>query len=249
VKLFVVDSVEAMGKKGAEVIAAEMKVTPHFVLGLATGSTPETCYAELIKMNKAGEISFKTAITFNLDEYVGLPPEHDQSYRCFMNKKLFDHVDIPKEATHLPDGMAADVDAFCEKYEEMMDSVGGVDVQVLGIGQNGHIGFNEPGSSLASRTRRVKLTKNTIQANARFFEKAEDVPTEAITMGIGTILEARKILLLASGANKTDAVAAALEGPVSVSCPASALQLHPDVTWVIEKEAAAGLKLDWQELD
>lgn len=248
-KLYVVKDKATMGKKAADVIAAEMQTTPHFVLGLATGSTPETCYAELAKKNKAGKISFENVITFNLDEYAGLPVKHPESYRSFMDAKLFKHVNIPMSATHLPNGNAPDLDAMCEEYEMMMDKVGGVDVQVLGIGRNGHIGFNEPGSSLASRTRKVKLTKSTKEANGPYFKAPDKMPDYAITMGIGTILEAKKIILMACGDTKVDAIAAALEGPVSVTCPASALQLHPDVTWVVTKDAATGLKMEWPEQD
>jgi len=236
---------DEMGKVGAALIAEQMRAKPHFVLGLATGSTPLPLYQELIRMNKAGELDFSTTITFNLDEYVGVPPTHDQSYRSFMNVNLFDHINIVKAATHVPDGMAANPEAFCEAYECMMDDVGGVDYQVLGIGSNGHIAFNEPGSSLASRTRVVKLTQTTIKDNSRFFARVEDVPTRAMSMGIGTVLEAERIVILAHGANKADAVAAALEGPVTVSVPASALQLHPSVHWVIAEDAATKLKLEW----
>ena len=160
-----------------------------------------------------------------------------------MNKQLFDHVNIPKQNTNVPDGMAKNIPAHCADYESWMESVGGIDLQVLGIGGNGHIGFNEPGSSIASRTRQVKLTPETIRDNARFFAKAADVPKTAISMGIGTVLDAAKIVLFANGANKAAAIAAAIEGPVSVKCPASALQLHPDVTFVITKDAAANLTL------
>jgi len=236
---------EQMGKRAAALIAEQMRAKPHFVLGLATGSTPLPLYHELIRMNQAGELDFSTTITFNLDEYVGLPPTHDQSYRRFMNVNLFDHININQAATHVPDGMAADPDAFCEAYERMIADVGGIDCQVLGIGSNGHIAFNEPGSSLASRTRVVKLTKSTIKDNSRFFARMEDVPTRAISMGIGTVLEAQRIVMLAYGANKADAVAAALEGPVTVSVPASALQMHPRVNWIIVEDAATKLKLEW----
>ncbi|UCH36348.1 MAG: glucosamine-6-phosphate deaminase [Armatimonadota bacterium] len=244
-KVIVVPTKEEMGKRAAELIGEQMRVAPHFVMGLATGSTPLPLYAELIRLNKAGELDFSTTITFNLDEYVGLPGTHDQSYRRFMDEHLFDQININKAATHVPDGMVPDPEAFCEAYERMIDDVGGIDYQVLGIGSNGHIAFNEPGASLASRTRVVNLTKNTIKDNSRFFERIEDVPTRAISMGIGTILEAERIVLLAYGENKADAVAQALEGPVTVSCPASALQMHPEVTWVIVDDAASKLQLEW----
>ena len=245
-KVVIVRDKEEMGKRAAALIAEQMRAKPHFVLGLATGSTPLPLYQELIRLNKAGKLDFSTTVTFNLDEYVGVAPTHNQSYRYFMNKNLFDRINICKAATHVPDGMAKDPDAFCLAYEAMIDDVGGIDYQVLGIGSNGHIAFNEPGSSLASRTRVVALTKNTIKDNSRFFKRIQDVPTKAISMGIGTVLEAERIVMLANGANKAAAVAAALEGPVSVSCPASALQMHPNVTWVITRDAATNLKLEWR---
>jgi len=245
-QVIIVRGKEEMGRRAAALIAEQMRRRPHFVLGLATGSSPLPMYQEWIRMNKAGELDFSTTITFNLDEYVGLPPTHEQSYRHFMNANLFDHVNIAKAATHVPDGMAADPEAFCEAYEAMIDDVGGIDYQVLGIGSNGHIAFNEPGSSLASRTRVVNLTQRTIKDNSRFFARVEDVPTRAISMGIGTILEAERIVMLTYGANKADAVAKALEGPVTATVPGSALQLHPKVTWVIVEDAATKLKLEWR---
>ena len=244
-KVIKVANKEEMGKQGAAIIAEKMRAKPHLVLGLATGSTPEPVYAELIRLHKEEGLDFSTAITFNLDEYIGLEPTHDQSYRYFMNQKLFDGVNVNKPGTHVPDGMAADIEAHCLEYEMMIENVGGIDVQVLGIGSNGHIAFNEPGSSLASRTRAVDLTANTIKDNARFFAKLEDVPKRAVTMGIGTVLEAETLLLFATGANKAAPVKAALEGPVTVACPASALQLHPDVICVLTEDAASGLTLSF----
>jgi len=242
-RVIVVKNKEEMGKRAGELIAAEMRKKPHFVLGLATGSTPLPLYQELARLNKKGVIDFSTTVSFNLDEYVGLPGDHEQSYRRFMDENLFNHININKKNTHVPDGMAKDISAFCDQYEQMIDDVGGIDVQVLGIGSNGHIGFNEPGSSLGSLTRIKTLTPTTIQDNARFFARKEDVPTMAITMGIGTIMKAQKVLLLANGANKADTVAAALEGPVTSKCPASALQLHRYATFVITEDAAAKLTL------
>lgn len=242
-RVIIVKDTEEMGKKAADLIAGEMKKKTSFVLGLATGSTPLPLYKEFVKRNKAGKIDFSTVITFNLDEYVGLDPAHDQSYRYFMNENLFDHVNILKKNTHVPNGMAEDIDASCREYEKTIDEIGGIDYQVLGIGGNGHIGFNEPGSSLGSLTRIKTLTDETISDNARFFEKKEDVPTQAITMGIGTTMKAKKVVLLANGANKADTVKAALEGPVTSICPASALQLHRFVTYVITEDCAAKLTL------
>lgn len=245
-QVLVVKTKEDMGQAAAALIAEEMRLKPHYVLGLATGSTPVPLYQELIRLHKEEQLDFSTTISFNLDEYVGLEPTHDQSYRYFMNQELFDHVNINKAGTHVPDGRVEDVEAHCMLYEAMIEDVGGIDCQVLGIGGNGHIGFNEPGSSLASRTRTVELTEETIEANSRFFASIGDVPKRAITMGIGTVLECERIVMLASGANKTNAVAAALEGPVCIKCPASALQLHPNVTFVVTEDAATGLTLKYR---
>jgi len=245
-RVIIVKNKEEMGKKAAELIAADMKKKrAHFVLGLATGSTPIPLYQEFIRMNKAGEIDFSTTITFNLDEYVGLPPTHDQNYRYFMNEQLFDHINIHKENTHVPNGMAEDLELESETYEALIDDVGGIDYQVLGIGGNGHIGFNEPGSSLGSLTRLKTLTQKTREDNARFFSSIDEVPTLALTMGIGSILKAKKVVLLATGENKAGAVAQALEGPVSSMCPASALQLHRYATFVVTEDAASKLTLEY----
>ena len=244
-QVIIVKDKAEMGKTAAEIVAGGMRAKEHFVLGLATGTTPIPLYRELIRMHKEDGLDFSTTASFNLDEYVGIPGTHDQSYRFFMNRELFDHVNINKKATHVPDGMADDVEMFCAEYEAMIADCGGVDCQILGIGSNGHIGFNEPGTSLGSRTHRTALTESTIKDNSRLFEKVEDVPTEAITMGIGTILESESILLLANGANKAKAVADAIEGPITATCPASALQLHPNVTFILTEDAAADLKLEW----
>jgi len=245
VQVIIVKDKAQMGKTAAEIVAEGMQAKEHFVLGLATGTTPIPLYRELIRMHRKEGLDFSTTITFNLDEYVGIEGTHEQSYRFFMNRELFDHVNINKKATHVPDGMADDAEMFCAEYESMIADCGGVDCQVLGIGSNGHIGFNEPGTSLGSRTHKTALTESTVKDNSRLFEKVEDVPTEALTMGIGTILDAESILLLASGANKAKAVADAIEGPVTATCPASALQFHPNVTFVITEDAATVLKLEW----
>ncbi|MBM4048633.1 MAG: glucosamine-6-phosphate deaminase [Planctomycetes bacterium] len=241
-RIIVVKDKKQMGVRAAQLIAAEMK-KKHFVLGLATGSTPIPLYQELIRANKAGELDFATVITFNLDEYVGLPATHDQSYRYFMNQELFDHINIDKKNTHVPNGMAKDIDGECDEYEATIDDVGGIDYQVLGIGSNGHIGFNEPGSSLGSLTRIKTLTLKTRQDNARFFKSLDEVPKYAITMGIGSVMKAQKVVLMANGANKADAVKAALEGPVMAMCPASALQLHRFATYIVTEDAASKLTL------
>ncbi len=245
-RVIIVKDTKQLGKVSAGLIAAEMKRKPAYVLGLATGTSPIPLYQELIRLNKSKALDFSTTITFNLDEYVGLAPTHDQSYRYFMNQQLFDYVNINKKNTHVPDGMARDVEASCEEYERMMEDVGGVDCQVLGIGSNGHIGFNEPGTSLASRTHMTRLTESTINDNARFFARRQDVPTRAITMGIGTILDADRVVLVANGPRKADCIAKAIEGPVTAMVPASALQLHPRVTFVVTADAATKLTLNWE---
>ena len=242
-RTIVVADTDAMGKRAADLVQAEMEQHANPVIGLATGSTPLPLYTELIRRHKEEGLDFATTITFNLDEYVGLPPEHDQSYRQFMDTNLFNHINIVKKNTHVPDGLAEDIDAFCGEYERMISDCGGIDIQVLGIGGNGHIGFNEPGSSLGSLTRIKTLSTKTVQDNARFFEKMDDVPRLAITMGIGTILNAAKCILLASGENKAEAIRAACEGPVTASCPASALQLHRYATLVVTEDAASKLEL------
>lgn len=249
-RVIVVQDKQEMGQRGADLIVAGMRRHHNAVLGLATGSTPLTLYKELIRRHQEEGLDFSTCISFNLDEYVGLAPDHDQSYRYFMNDALFDHVNINKKNTHVPEAHTTDFDELekvCEEYEHRMADVGGVDLQVLGIGANGHIGFNEPGSSLGSLTRVKTLTTKTREDNARFFENIDEVPKYAVTMGIGTILNARRVVLLANGENKAEAVAAALEGPVTASCPASALQLHRYATYVIDGAAASRLQLEGYE--
>jgi len=246
VRVIKVQTLEEMGKLAAQVIAEQMRAKPHFVLGLATGGSPETTYAELIRLHKEQGLDFSTTITFNLDEYCGLPVDHKESYRRFMDEKLFNHVNITKACTHVPDGNAEDLETHSLEYEMWIDDIGGIDIQVLGIGHNGHLGFNEPGSSLASRTRKLKLTESTRKANARYFDNdITQVPTHAVTMGLGTILEADTLLMLAAG-GKADAIKAALEGPVSVKCPASALQLHPNVICILAEDAASKLTIEFQ---
>jgi len=230
-------------RKAADMVAATVLAKPKCVLGLATGSTPLDMYAELAKDVKAGKLSFKSVKTWNLDEYYGLPPTHDQSYRYFMDTNFFDKIDIKKSNTHVLNGLAKDWRAECAKYEEAIAKAGGIDLQVLGIGSDGHIAFNEPGSSLASRTRLVYLTPQTIKDNSRFFKKASEVPVSALSMGVGSICEAKKVVLLAFGANKADAVKGMVEGGVSQFCTASALQTHPDAWVFCDEAAAAKLKL------
>jgi glucosamine-6-phosphate deaminase len=222
----------------SRIIARLLQEKPNAVLGLATGSTPLLLYRALIAM----KLDWSRVTTFNLDEYVGLPADHPQSYRSFMWENLFRHVNIAARNAHIPDGNASDIPGSCAAYEQSIRDAGGIDLQVLGIGSDGHIGFNEPTSSLASRTRIKTLTPQTRQDNARFFERAEEVPTHAITMGIGTIMEARQNLMLAFGANKAGAVAQAVEGPISSINPASILQMHPDARLCLDETAAAQLK-------
>jgi glucosamine-6-phosphate deaminase len=224
-------------------IAKAIRSKPNLVLGLATGGTPVMLYAELARMNREEGLDLSRVRTFNLDEYLGLAADHPASYRRFMKENFFDRTNIDPHRTFVPDGMTPDIPQHCREYEELIRSVGGIDIQILGIGSDGHIGFNEPGSSLASRTRDKVLTEQTRRDNARFFPRPEDVPHTCITMGIGTILETRQCLLLAFGAGKADAVAGAVEGPVTSMLPASALQMHPDAKVYIDEPAAAKLKL------
>lgn len=241
-RVIIVKDYDEMSKEAARIIARQIREKPNCVLGLATGGTPIGTYKELVRMHKEEGLDFSQVVTFNLDEYYGLPPDHPQSYHYYMFEHLFNHVNIKRENIHIPDGLAKDVEAFCREYERKIKKAGGIDLQLLGIGRDGHIAFNEPGSSLASRTRIVALAPETIKDNARFFEREEDVPRYAISMGVGTILEARKILLIANGKSKADAIAATVEGPVTSQITASALQLHPNVTIVVDEEAASKLK-------
>ncbi|MGI5988217.1 MAG: glucosamine-6-phosphate deaminase [Dysosmobacter sp.] len=227
----------AMSRRAANLIAAEVIRRPNCVLGLATGSTPIGTYENLIARNRAGDLSFREVRTVNLDEYKGLAPTHDQSYRYFMQTNLFDHVDILPENTNVPDGLAADADAECARYDALVASLGYADLQLLGLGRNGHIGFNEPDDHFTKETHVVDLTDSTIDANARFFATRDDVPRQALTMGVGCIMAARRVLLIASGADKADALYNAVCGPISPNCPASILQLHGDVV-VVGDEAA-----------
>jgi glucosamine-6-phosphate deaminase len=242
-EVIIKDTYEEVSAAAAKVIANLVHNKPDAVLGLATGSTPLGLYKELIRMHKAEGLNFSKVTSFNLDEYVGLNPDHEQSYHYFMHENLFKHINIQPQNTNVPSGTTDDFAAFCEWYEDKIEAAGGIDIQVLGIGSDGHIAFNEPGSSLASRTRLKTLAKQTIDDNARFFDKPEDVPIYAITMGVGTILEAEVCLLVANGKGKADAIAAAIEGPVSASCTASALQLHPNVMFFIDEAAAGKLKM------
>jgi glucosamine-6-phosphate deaminase len=240
---------EEMSKTAARVVASVINAKPNAVIGLATGSTPLGLYKELVRMHREEGLDFSQVTTFNLDEYVGLTQQHPQSYHYFMHENLFKHINIAKQNIYIPSGTTDNYHAFCFWYEQRIKECGGIDLQILGIGSDGHIAFNEPTSSLGSRTRIKTLAKQTIDDNARFFDSPDQVPIYAITMGVGTILEARKVLLLANGSKKAAAVAATIEGPVTSMITASALQLHPDVMMVIDQEAAADLKMrdyyDW----
>lgn len=227
---------------GARWIARLLRNKSHAVLGLATGSTPVLLYRELIRLHREERLDFSGVTSFNLDEYLGLGPDHPASYRRFMEENLFQHINIAPEKTHIPNGLATDVPAACATYEEEIQRAGGIDLQILGIGGDGHIGFNEPGSSLSSRTRIKTLTDRTRRDNAQFFEKPGDIPWHVITMGVGTIMDAREILLLAFGKGKAAPIAAAVEGPVTASVPASILQFHPKATILLDEEAASGLE-------
>lgn len=236
-EIIITETYEEMSREAADIIAECIKEKPDCVLGLATGSTPIGLYAELVKDNKAGEISFKDVKTFNLDEYRGLDPKHHQSYRYFMQENLFDHVDIVPENTHVPNGFNPNAEEACAEYEESIDEAGGLDLQLLGLGHNGHIGFNEPADHFPLATNCVELTESTIQANSRLFDSIDEVPREAYTMGIGTIMRAKKILVVANGAGKAEIVKKAFLGPITPQVPASVLQLHPDVTVVVDELA------------
>lgn len=240
---------EEMARAAAREVADVINAKPNAVLGMPTGTTPLGLYQELVKMYKRHELDFSQVTTFNLDEYVGLPISHPQSYHYFMHENFFKHVNIPPQNIHIPSGTTNNYRAFCEWYEQRIRECGGIDLQILGIGSDGHIGFNEPTSSLSSRTRLKTLAEPTIRDNSRFFKRKEDVPIYAITMGVGTILEARRCMLLACGKNKADAIAAAIEGPVTSMITASALQLHPSTRVYLDEEAASKLKMrdyyDW----
>ena len=236
---------EEASRLAAEMITAAVKANPKTVLGLATGSTPVGMYAEMARQVKAKKVSYRQVKSWNLDEYVGLAGTHDQSYRYFMNENLFKHIDIQLKNTHVLNGLAKNLDRECAAYEKAIKAAGGIDLQVLGIGSDGHIAFNEPGTSLRSRTSVVYLTPSTIRDNARLFFKGkeDEVPTRALSMGVGTICEARKIILLAFGKGKADAVRGCVEGPVSQFCTASALQAHNDAGVFCDEDAASKLKL------
>lgn len=242
VRVIIEEDAQRVAERAAAMIAELVRSRPRTVLGLATGGTPTGCYRELVRLHREGELDFSSVTTFNLDEYVGLSAQHPQSYHRFMQQHLFAEVNVAANATHLPDGMAIDLARECDDYERAIADAGGIDLQLLGIGRAGHIGFNEPGSSLASRTRVKHLMPETIADNARFFGSADQVPRLALTMGVGTILDARHCLLIATGANKAAVIRATLEGPITAAVPATALQLHKKVTVILDPAAAAELQ-------
>ena len=233
----VIDTSENIARLAAQQYKELLAAKPGAVLGLATGSTPLGLYGVLSNMCKAGEISFAKAHSFNLDEYIGLDGNHDQSYRYFMNENLFRNIDINISETHVPDGISSNQQNAAD-YDKLIEEAGGIDLQLLGIGVNGHIGFNEPGTPFGSLTHIVELTDSTRQANKRFFQSIDEVPTHAISMGIKSVMHARSVILMAIGENKAQCIKDTLEGPVTEQVPASVLQLHPDVTFYLDHDAA-----------
>ncbi|WP_178021065.1 glucosamine-6-phosphate deaminase [uncultured Paenibacillus sp.] len=230
-------SEQQFNETGAGIIASLLQSNPRAILGLATGSTPVGVYEKLIELYKEGSVSFKQASSYNLDEYIGLTADHPESYRRFMDEKLFNHIDILPEHTHVPSGNAADPEQAAKDYAKLLDDAGQIDLQLLGLGHNGHIGFNEPGEELTGPPHVVKLEERTRLANARFFNSIDEVPTHALTMGIGSILQAKQILLMAKGEDKAEIIAKALKGPITTQCPASLLQTHSNVVVVVDQAA------------
>ncbi|MFW6189205.1 MAG: glucosamine-6-phosphate deaminase [Planctomycetota bacterium] len=244
--ILIADNYERMSDRAAEVVSAALREDPQLVLGLATGGTPEGLYQRLVRRHREGKLDFSEVTTFNLDEYVGLPPEDPNSYHHYMRENLFDHVNLPAANTHLPDGESEELQRHCAEYENSIADAGGIDVQVLGIGGNCHLGFNEPGTSLRSGTHVATLTRRTVRDNAAEFENEADVPRYAVTMGLGTIMLAKRCVLLAAGERKAEPVRRAIEGPVTSMCPASVLQMHPSAVAILDEAAASGLeRLDY----
>lgn len=241
-KLVVVKDYEEMSKVAAEVMGEVINEKPDAVLGLATGGTPIGMYKELINMNKAGKVDFNKVTTVNLDEYIGLAGTHKQSYRYFMNKNLFDHINIDKEKTYVPNGLAENIEEEGKAYDKKIDELGGTDIQLLGVGNNGHVAFNEPAGVLIAGTHLTGLTESTIEANSRFFDSMEEVPKTAITMGLGQIMKSKKILLIASGEGKADAIKELFHGRITTECPVTMLNMHRDVTVIIDEAAAKFIK-------
>lgn len=240
-KIVITKSKEEFDKRAADIISKQIEGKPNSVLGLATGSTPLGLYDQLVERNRRKEVDFSKVTTFNLDEYKGLSKDHPQSYYYFMHKNLFNKVNIKQENINLPNGEVPDSTKECADYEDKIKEAGGIDLQVLGIGHNGHIGFNEPGTPFDSVTNLIDLKESTIKANSRFFESANEVPRQALSMGIKTIMQAKNIILMISGKEKAEIAAKALKGPISTEVPASVLQLHPCVTVVLDEDAASQL--------
>ena len=240
-RIITVNNKEEMGKKAASLVSSQIILKPDSVLGLATGGTPLGMYKELINLYNKKEIDFKLVKTFNLDEYFGIGKENDQSYYYYMINNFFKFIDLPEKNINMPNGSAKDIAEECSRYEKAIKAAGGIDIQVLGIGTNGHIGFNEPDINFEAQTHLVKLEESTIKANSIYFENIEEVPTSAVSMGIKTIMNSRKIVLLASGLAKADAIYGLVKGKINPNLPASILQLHPDVTLIIDKDAASKL--------
>lgn len=240
-KVIIVKDYDQISKKAASIIADAICKKPHFILGLDVSDTLIGIYKELSRLNKEGKLDFSRAATFNLDEYLGLAADHPQSCRYFMDANLFNQINIDKRNIYFPNGLTREPQVLCGQYEKSIKEVAGIDLQVLGIGKDGHIGFNEPGSSLTSRTRIKTLTEDTVKEKAKNFKKPEDIPKFAITMGVGTIMEARECMLLASGKRKAEILVKAIEGPVTSSVPASMLQLHPNAIVIADEEAAVNL--------
>ena len=238
-KVAIVKDYNELSYKAAQLITEQIINKKNSVLGLATGSTPNGMYKELIRLNQEGKVDFSEVITFNLDEYYGLSPEHPQNYHFYMWNKFFKHINIKKENIHLLNGVCENIDKECAQYEALIKKKGGIDLQVLGIGDNGHIGFNEPDISLNTKTHLVNLNAKTIRANSRFFNTPQEVPKKAITMGIGTIMRARKIILLANGKRKARVIEKTINSPITTKVPATVLQLHNNVTIIIDQEAAS----------
>ena len=236
-RIYVTEDYNAMSHRVASILAAQVMLKPDCVLGLATGSTPVGAYKQLVEWYKKGDLDFAQVRSINLDEYVGLAPTHDQSYRYFMQSNLFDHVNIVPDNTNVPNGLAENAAEECRRYNEVIHTLGPIDLQLLGMGHNGHIGFNEPADAFELETHVVDLTDTTIQANARFFASADEVPRQAMTMGIQTIMQAKKVLVAVSGKDKAEIVKKAFTGPVTPHVPASILQMHPDVILVGDKAA------------
>jgi len=238
-KVIIVDNYQEMSAKAAKIFASQITVKPNSLLGLATGSTPMGMYKELINMYAKKDLDFSEVVTFNLDEYYGLDESNEQSYHCFMNKNFFKYVNIKKNNIHMPNGKAKNMDNECERYDKEIMTYGGIDIQVLGIGINGHIGFNEPGENFEAETHVVKLQEETIKSNSRFFNSIDEVPTMAISMGMKTIMQSKKIILLVSGKEKADIIAKTINGKIRPEVPASILNLHKDVTIILDREAAS----------